>query len=321
MTIPAILAENLGRTFGDKVAIKNVNLKIPSGEVYGLLGPNGAGKSTIVRILCTLLMPTQGRARVAGYDVATDPMAVRLRIGAALQSTAIDGLQTGREMLALQAQLYGISSGVAQKRIAELEALVDLGKDFDKRVSTYSGGMKRRLDIAIAMLHRPPMLFLDEPTTGLDPRSRQQMWDEVRRLNKELGVTILLTTQYLEEADSLAHRIGIINDGGVVSEGSPRELKRLVRDDIVVANVQGDAVAVESRLADIRGVKSLTVTGDRIEARVSDGAQAIGSVAIGIQQAGLTLNDITLRTPTLDDVFMELTGAHMNKEVGHEPVR
>ncbi|MFI9407023.1 ATP-binding cassette domain-containing protein [Nocardia sp. NPDC052316] len=316
---PAILAENLGRSYRDKVALEGLNLEIPRGEVYGLLGPNGAGKSTTVRILCTLLLPTTGRAMVAGYDIADHPNEVRLRIGAALQATAIDGLQTGREMLALQAQLYNVQPAAAKKRIAELESLIDLGSDFDKRVSTYSGGMKRRLDIATAILHRPPVLFLDEPTTGLDPRSRQQMWDEVRRLNEQLGVTILLTTQYLEEANFLAHRLGIINDGRLVAEGSPLELKRTVRDDIVVANIKGDARQAEAPLAAIRGVKSVSTVGERIEARVSDGAQAIGPVAIAIQQAGLELTDITLRTPTLDDVFMELTGGHITEDE-HEPV-
>ncbi|WP_194837283.1 ATP-binding cassette domain-containing protein [Nocardia sp. XZ_19_369] len=316
---PAIFAENLGRTYKDKVALEGLNLEIPRGEVYGLLGPNGAGKSTTVRILCTLLLPTSGRAMVAGYDIVDHPTEVRLRIGAALQATAIDGLQTGREMLSLQAQLYNVKPAVAKKRIAELEALIDLGSDFDKRVSTYSGGMKRRLDIATAILHRPPVLFLDEPTTGLDPRSRQQMWDEVRRLNEQLGVTILLTTQYLEEADFLAHRLGIINDGRLVAEGSPLELKRTVRDDIVVANIKGDARQAEGPLAAIRGVKSVSAVGERIEARVTDGAQAIGHVAIAIQQAGLELADITLRTPTLDDVFMELTGGHITEDE-HEPV-
>ncbi|MFE3544330.1 ATP-binding cassette domain-containing protein [Nocardia sp. NPDC059177] len=310
---PAIVARDLGRAFKDKVALEGLNLEIPRGEVYGLLGPNGAGKSTTVRILCTLLMPTSGSARVAGYDVATDPTNVRLRIGAALQATAIDGLQTGREMLALQAKLYNVRPAVAKKRIAELESLIDLGSDFDKRVSTYSGGMKRRLDIATAMLHRPPVLFLDEPTTGLDPRSRQQMWDEVRRLNQELGVTILLTTQYLEEADALAHRLGIINEGRLVAEGTPHELKRTVRDDIVVANIKGDARRAEAALAAIPGVKSVTALAERIEARASDGAQTIGPVAMAIQKAELELTDITLRTPTLDDVFMELTGGHITE--------
>lgn len=315
--ISAIRTRNLCKSYAGQTAVANVNLNIPRGEIYGLLGPNGAGKTTIVRMLCTLLSPTEGEATVAGWNVIESPTEVRLRIGAALQATAIDKLQTGREMLYFQARLYGIQKNVARKRIKELEDLMELGEAVDKRVSTYSGGMKRRLDIALAMLHRPPVLILDEPTTGLDPRSRMQMWDEVRRLNQVSGTTIILTTQYLDEADQLADRIGVICNGAIVAEGSPLELKHMVKDDLVVAEISGDPHRAAQFLGGLPEVKSISTAGNRIEARVAHGARSIGPIAVGIEQAGVNLNEITLRTPTLDDVFLKLTGGYINKGTGY----
>ena len=229
MTTAAVLTEGLRRRFDDNVAVDGVDLEVAPGEIYGFLGPNGAGKSTTVRMLCTLLLPTGGRARVAGHDVATEPDAVRLRIGVALQDAALDDKQTGRELLRLQGRLYGLHRDEIDRRLDDLEPLVDIGDALDDRIGTYSGGMKRRLDLAAALVHNPEVLFLDEPTTGLDPISRAKVWDEVRRLNEQLGMTIFLTTQYLEEADQLAHRVGIINGGKLVAEGTPEELKRTRR--------------------------------------------------------------------------------------------
>src|SRR5260370_29821234 len=200
----AIRAEALARHFNGTLAVDNVDLRIPAGEIYGFLGPNGAGKSTTVRMLCTLLAPTGGRALVAGYDVATQAGQVRLRIGVALQDAALDPKQTGTELLRLQGRLYGMSNRALSKRMTELGELIDLGDALDRPIATYSGGMKRRLDLAAALVHDPEVLFLDEPTTGLDPASRVNGWSEIRRLNGQLGMTILLTTQYLEEADKLA---------------------------------------------------------------------------------------------------------------------
>src|SRR3954454_4411762 len=221
----AVLTEGLERRFGDNMAVAGVDLSVAPGEIYGFLGPNGAGKSTTVRMLCTLLLPTGGRAEVAGHDVATAPDAVRLRIGVALQDAALDDKQTGRELLRLQGRLYGLHREEIDRRLADLSHLIDIGSALDDRIGTYSGGMKRRLDLAAALVHNPDVLFLDEPTTGLDPVSRARVWDEVRRLNEELGMTIFLTTQYLEEADELADRVGIIDRGTLVAEGSPDELK------------------------------------------------------------------------------------------------
>src|SRR5580704_11657692 len=216
----AIHTEGLVRDFEGVRAVDGVDLQIPAGEIYGFLGPNGAGKSTTVHMLCTLLAPSGGRATVAGFDVATDPALVRLHIGVALQDAALDPQQTGAELLRLQGQLYGLNKREVEQRVAELSKLIDLGDALERRISTYSGGMKRRLDLATALVHNPDILFLDEPTTGLDPVSRLTVWAEVRRLNQELGMTIFLTTQYLEEADELADRVGIIDGGRIVAEGT-----------------------------------------------------------------------------------------------------
>jgi ABC-2 type transport system ATP-binding protein len=218
----AIHAEALVRRFGDRAAVDGVDLAIRRGEIYGFLGPNGAGKSTTVRVLCTLLTPTSGRAVVAGHDVATEPERVRLRIGVALQEAALDPKQTGIQLLRLQGRLYGLSGMEIDRRLAVLAKLVDIGEALNYPISTYSGGMKRRLDLAAALVHNPEVLFLDEPTTGLDSVSRTRMWGEVRRLNRDLGVTIFLTTQYLEEADALADRVGIIDGGRLVAERTQR---------------------------------------------------------------------------------------------------
>ncbi|MFZ2441575.1 MAG: ATP-binding cassette domain-containing protein, partial [Ilumatobacteraceae bacterium] len=233
----AIDVHALARAFGDKRAVDGVDLSVAAGEIYGFLGPNGAGKSTMVRMLTTLLAPTGGSARVAGFDVTTDAEKVRLRIGVALQDAALDGKQTGRELLDLQGRLYGLPKAERLRRLTELLQLVDIGDAIDDRINTYSGGMKRRLDLAAALVHQPQVLFLDEPTTGLDPTSRAAVWAEVRYLNQELGMTIFLTTQYLEEADALANRVGIIAHGRLVAEGTPSDLKRSIGSDVIVARV------------------------------------------------------------------------------------
>src|SRR5437763_16963022 len=240
---PAIRTDALVRTFDDTAAVDGLDLEVHRGEIYGFLGPNGAGKSTTVRMLCTLLAPTAGRATVAGFDVAEHPGQVRLRIGVALQDAALDPKQTGEELLKLQGRLYGLSRRDISQRLAELTELVDIGDALQRRISTYSGGMRRRLDLAAALVHNPDVLFLDEPTTGLDPVSRLRVWEEVRRLNDQLGMTIFLTTQYLEEADELAERVVILNAGRHVEEGTRAHLKRRVGNDVIVVRVDGDAAA------------------------------------------------------------------------------
>jgi ABC-2 type transport system ATP-binding protein len=313
----AIEARELVRSFGDKRAVDGVDLTVPPGQIYGFLGPNGAGKTTTVRMLCTLLRPTSGAARVAGIDVTRDPGAVRMRIGVALQEASLDLGQSGRELLLLQARLFSLPSEVARKRIAELVDLVDIGDALDRRVSTYSGGMRRRLDLAMALVHQPSVLFLDEPTTGLDPQSRRQVWSEVRRLNREQGLTVFLTTQYLEEADELAERVGIIADGRIVAEGSPEELKRNVGRDVVVVHVDGPTDAAISAVRTLADVEHVDLGDGQIRLMVTDGPAAIPQVAAMLATVdGITVREMTLRRPTLDDVFLEVAGRAMVASAG-----
>jgi ABC-2 type transport system ATP-binding protein len=231
----AVQAEGLVKHYGDVEAVRGVDLRVEKGEVFGFLGPNGAGKSTTVRMLTTLLSITSGRAQVAGVDVTRDPDAARHRIGVALQEAGLDPRQNGRELLILQARLFGMSSREAAERAKELLALVELEDAADRRIKGYSGGMKRRLDLASALVHRPEVLFLDEPTTGLDPASRLTVWDEMRRINKQ-GTTVFLTTQYLEEADQLCDRLAIIDGGVIVREGTPQQLKDELRERLALTS-------------------------------------------------------------------------------------
>jgi ABC-2 type transport system ATP-binding protein len=311
MTRSAIHAESLVRDFEGVEAVRGVDLDIQPGAIYGFLGPNGAGKSTTVRMLCTLLAPTRGRASVAGFDVAVDPGAVRLRIGVALQEAALDPRQTGRELLMLQGRLYGLSRAVARRRVDELGELIDLSDALDRRIGAYSGGMKRRLDLVASLIHDPQILFLDEPTTGLDPVSRVRVWEEVRRLNAELGMTIFLTTQYLEEADALAGRVGIIDHGRIVAEGTPAELKRSVGSDMIIARVDGDTKSVRGALEGVAGVIGVDSHGSELLVATNDGSATISPVAVALADCGVPIRDLTLRTPTLDDVFLELTGTRI----------
>ncbi len=309
----AISAAGLARAFGEVNAVNGVDLSVASGEMYGFLGPNGAGKSTMVRMLTTLLRPTSGSARVAGFDVAQETEAVRLRIGVALQDAALDPKQTGRELLDLQARLYGLAKRDRQRRVDEVIQIANIGDAIDRRISTYSGGMARRLDLAAALIHEPIVLFLDEPTTGLDPASRQTVWEEVGRLNRELGMTIFLTTQYLEEADALCDRIGIIADGKLVAEGTPTALKRAIGTDVIIVRVSGDPELVRGRLADIPDVERIDVRGDQVLISCAHGAATISPVAVALADSDVEVRDLTLRTPTLDDVFLQLTGGHLTE--------
>jgi len=318
MSNSAILCKGVVRDFGDVAAVRGVDLDIANGEIYGFLGPNGAGKSTTVRMLCTLLAPTSGRALVAGCDVVDEPTAVRLRIGVALQEAALDPRQTGAELLQLQGRLYGLSRGDARRRVEELGELIDLSDALDRRIATYSGGMKRRLDLVAALIHDPKILFLDEPTTGLDPVSRATVWEEVRRLNTDLGMTIFLTTQYLEEADALADRVGIIDRGRIVAEGTPTELKRSVGTDMIIARVDGEARPVCSAVERLDGVLGVEAHGSELIVSTGDGPATISGVAVALSQCGVPIRDLTLRTPTLDDVFLELTGTRIQHDTDDE---
>lgn len=314
MSDVAIRTSGLGRSFGDFTAVDSVDLVVDRGEIYGFLGPNGAGKSTTVRVLCTLLAPTSGRAEVAGFDVDSQPDKVRLHIGVALQEAALDPKQTGRELLRLQGLLYGLPKQAMRQRVDELAEMIDITDALDRQIGTYSGGMKRRLDLVAALVHNPEILFLDEPTTGLDPVSRMSVWDEVRRLNQELGMTIFLTTQYLEEADLLCGRVGIIDRGKIVAEGTPSDLKRSVGADVIVARVDGDAGPLRSILEALDGVQGVEAHGNELVISATNGSAAISPVAVAISSCEVVVRDLTLRTPTLDDVFLELTGSHIERE-------
>jgi ABC-2 type transport system ATP-binding protein len=309
----AIDATGMERRFGSFVAVDGVDLAVRRGEIYGFLGPNGAGKSTTARMLCTLTALNGGRAIVAGYDVTRQPGEVRLRIGAALQSAALDIQQTGAELLRQQGRYYGLSRADIERRLAELRDLVDIGDALDQRIKTYSGGMKRRVDLAAALVHNPEVLFLDEPTTGLDPASRANVWDEVTRLNRDLGMTIFLTTQYLEEADALADRVGIIDRGRIIAEGTPAELKRSIGADVVTVRVDNVTVAA-STIAALPGVDSVEVRGDEILAATADGPGTVSPIAVALAEDGVRVRSLTLREPSLDDVFLTLTGQHLEGE-------
>jgi len=313
-TPPAIVAKNLTRKFGDKIAVAKVNLKIKEGEIYGFLGPNGAGKSTTIKMLVTLLEPTSGDVQILGTSVTKNPDAVRLEIGVALQEAALDESQHGKEFLRLQANLYGLRGKAMESRIAELEKLVDIGDAINKPIKEYSGGMKRRLDLAAALVHNPKVLFLDEPTTGLDPISRVKVWDEVRRLNKDLGMTIFLTTQYLEEADQLADRIGIINDGKLVVEGTPSALKRKTGQDLIVVTCREQPPSVLSKLRKIKGITKVDQIDGEILLSSAHGAESIAGVAVELERSNVKIKQLTLRETSLDDVFLAYTGNRLNKQ-------
>jgi ABC-2 type transport system ATP-binding protein len=252
---------------------------------------------------------------VAGYDVSKQPGEVRLRIGAALQATALDNQQTGAELLRQQGRYYGLTRSEINQRLSALAELVDLGDALDDRIKGYSGGMKRRIDLAAALIHNPEVLFLDEPTTGLDPVSRAKVWSEVRRLNDELGMTIFLTTQYLEEADALADRVGIIDHGRIVAEGTPTELKRSVGSGFVLVQVEDTEIEKASHVvATVPGVGDVEIHGDELTASTSDGPAVVSPIAVALAEAGIRVRALTLREPTLDDVFLTMTGNRLEED-------
>ena len=308
----AIETHALKRTFkGGVEAVRGVDLSVAQGEVFGFLGPNGAGKTTMVRMLCTLLPPTEGTATVAGIDVVADAAEVRRRIGVALQEIGLDPVQTGRELLELQCGLYGIGRERARGRTDELLALVGLTDAADRRTKTYSGGMKRRLDLASALVHSPEVLFLDEPTTGLDPSSRRTVWDEVRRINAS-GTTVFLTTQYLEEADQLCDRLAIIDAGAIVAEGTPEQLKAEMGHDVVTLALDGaDAAATERAVSGLEGLERIVAEADALALYVDNGAGQVTEIVRLLEGGGIQVGAITVSRPSLDDVFLQATGRRL----------
>ena len=305
----AIEVEQLVREFrkGPR-AVDHIDLTVSPGEIYGFLGPNGAGKSTTVLMLTTLLPPTSGTARVGGYDVVRQGAQVRASIGAALQEAALDPILTGREHLNLQATLQGLPKADRTRRAAQLLERVGLTEAADRRVGGYSGGMKRRLDLALALVHSPRILFLDEPTTGLDPQSRTALWDEVARLAHDEGMTVFLTTQYLEEADVLADRVGIIDQGRIVAEGTPARLKAEIGSPSVEVTPVEEGAA--DRLAELlKGFGALRQNGrGSITVQLPGGESELAEVVRVLDQAGLRVELLQLHQPSLDDVFLAKTG-------------
>ncbi len=309
--MPAVIeASGLVRRFGDLVAVDGVDLCVEAGEVFGFLGPNGAGKSTVVRMLTTLLHPTEGSAKVAGYDVVSESGDVRRMIGVALQDAAIDPLMTGSELIRLQAVLHGIPRSAIRARGPKLLERVGLTGAADRRVGTYSGGMRRRLDLAMSLVHEPEILFLDEPTTGLDPTSRVALWEEVRRLNAELGTTVFLTTQYLEEADQLAGRIAIIDHGRLVREGTPAALKGTVGAPTLRVEVGEDKV-VAARTVLLGFGEERPAREGRVSIGLADGAARVADVVRALDAAGVQVLHLELDAPSLDDVFAHATGRRL----------
>ena len=314
-----IEVEGLVRVFGDDIrAVDGVDLSVAPGEIYGFLGPNGAGKSTMVLMLVTLLPPTAGHATVAGFDVAKQGPQVRGQIGAALQESALDDFLTGNEHMDLQGGLHGLSKNERRTRGAELMERVGLSDAAGRKVGGYSGGMKRRLDLALALLHRPSVLFLDEPTTGLDPQSRSALWAEVERLSREDGVTVFLTTQYLEEADVLADRVGIIDHGKLVAEGTPTALKAGIGQVSLEAtpanpNDREKLAAVLARFGEPAAASPKSVA-----VRLASGAEQLADVVRALDADEIEVGDLQLHQPSLDDVFLQQTGRSLEGDEDQE---
>jgi ABC-2 type transport system ATP-binding protein len=309
----AIEVRGLEREFeGGVKAVRGVDLEVAEREIYAFLGPNGAGKTTTVRMLTTLLRPTGGSARVAGHDVVAEAAAVREAIGVALQEAALDPLMTGRELIRLQATLHRLPRAEGERRAEALLDRVGLQGAADRRVGTYSGGMRRRLDLASALVHEPRVLFLDEPTTGLDPVSRKAIWEEVQKLNAE-GATVFLTTQYLEEADQLADRVGIIAGGLIVAEGTPDELKAQVgRPHLEIAICDGEVERAREVVATLG--KPMPPKDGHVLVELAGGATEVAPVVRALDEAGLAVESLDLVEPTLDDVFVAKTGRHLEVE-------
>jgi ABC-2 type transport system ATP-binding protein len=307
---PAIAAEGLVKTYpGDVRALDALSLAVPAGTIFGLLGPNGAGKSTTVRILTTLSRADSGSARVLGHDVVAEAAAVRRVIGVVGQRSGADLQATGRENLVLQGQIQDVRGRELSRRVDALLGQFGLADAADRIVKTYSGGMQRRLDIAMALVHRPRVLFLDEPTTGLDPEVRVEMWREIERLKREEGLSILLTTHYLEEADRLASELAIVDRGRVVAGGSPEDLKSELRGDAINVELAFRANgAVEAALAPLGGIRELVVEGTSLRARADEGARAVPAVLGALEARGVDVATVSVARPSLDDVYLRHTG-------------
>ena len=309
----AVEAKNLKKTFktkqGNVEAVRDVSFKVNKGEIFGILGPNGAGKSTTILMLTTLLRITSGTAKINDLDVEKNDSEVRNKIGIALQDTGIDNLLTARELFYTTARLWGLSKSKSKDRTEEMLNLVGLTEAADRRVKTYSGGMKRRLDLGLSLVHKPEVLFLDEPTTGLDPGSRRVLWDEIKKLRDE-GVTIILTTQYLEEADELANRISIIDEGLVVAEGTPDELKSSIGGDVITLTFRTDDDAIKAQTI----IENSDIEDNQIRVTVENGAEKIPNLLNQLVSKDINVQSVSASKPSLDDVFLKVTGYRLEGE-------
>lgn len=316
----AVEAKNLKKTFkskdGDVEAVKDVSFHVNQGEIFSILGPNGAGKSTTILMLTTLLRVTSGSGTIFGLDVEKEDRNVREKIGIALQDTGLDNLLTGRELFFTTARLWGFSKTDAETRTSELLELVGLEEAADRRVKTYSGGMKRRLDLGLSLVHKPDVLFLDEPTTGLDPGSRRVLWDEIKRL-RDGGVTIILTTQYLEEADELADRISIIDNGLVAAEGTPDELKALIGGDVITFTFNSDNDVKKAQQL----IENSEIEKNQLRVTVENGAEKIPDLLKNLSKNKLEAVSVTANKPSLDDVFLEVTGYRLEGATEEEGLK
>ena len=309
----AVEAKNLKKTFktkqGNVEAVRDVSFKVNKGEIFGILGPNGAGKSTTILMLTTLLRITSGTAKINDLDVVKNDSEVRNKIGIALQDTGIDNLLTARELFYTTARLWGLSKSKSKDRTEEMLNLVGLTEAADRRVKTYSGGMKRRLDLGLSLVHKPEVLFLDEPTTGLDPGSRRVLWDEIKKLRDE-GVTIILTTQYLEEADELANRISIIDEGRVVAEGTPDELKSSIGGDVITLTFRTDDDAIKAQTI----IENSDIEDNQMRVTVENGAEKIPNLLNQLVSKDINVQSVSANKPSLDDVFLKVTGYRLEGE-------
>ena len=318
-TQTAIDVEGLELVYSDgTVAVDGVDMTIPGGEFFGFLGPNGAGKTTTIKVLATLLSPTAGTVRVNGFDVRSEARAVRETIGYMAQETSIDPELTAEENIRFACESYGVPRGERDERVSELLDLVDLADVAEKRSEEFSGGMKKRLDAATALVHRPPLVFLDEPTTGLDPKARNRLWEYFQRIN-DLGTTIFLTTQYLEEADQLCDRLSVILDGNIVADGSPAELKRRVGGEVLDIELEDGATEREKAMTIAEEFEpfsdaTITETEDGVSVTAETARQHGTDLLVALRDAGVTVTGFNIRAPTLDDVFLAITGDELDPE-------
>ncbi|BDZ69572.1 ATP-binding cassette domain-containing protein [Methanobacterium petrolearium] len=308
-----IETQNITKKYDDFTAVNSVNLKIPKNSVYGVLGPNGAGKTTLISMLCTILHPTSGSAKVNGYDIIKNPKEVRESIGIVFQSRALDDMLTGREHLQMHASLYGVPKDVRKKRIEEILDLIALGQKADEFVKTYSGGMKRRLEIGRGLIHHPKVLFLDEPTLGLDPQTRESIWEYIKELNQHQDVSVLMTTHYMEEADKLCEKVAIINQGEIITSNSPKNLKRELKADTITVHV--DKLEEFTGLVEnLDFVQEVYLQDSEIKLMVERGENLVAELVNFANKHNIFVYSIELEHPNLEDVFLKYTGRTIQGE-------